>query len=162
MYRIGLGSDIHKFASKDSDKKLFLGGVEIPKGPPLEGHSDADVVLHAIGDALLGAAALGDLGEHFPSDAKNKDRSSVEILHQICRMVWDKGHKIVNVDVVIMAEEPKISPHRVDMIKKIAAVMNVNKNQVGVKATTCEGLGAVGRREGIFAQAVVLLEKRKI
>jgi 2-C-methyl-D-erythritol 2,4-cyclodiphosphate synthase len=137
-----------------------LGGVEIPHHSGLGGHSDADCVLHALCDALLGAVALGDLGEHFPSDDKNKNRSSLEILGEVCQKVWARGYKVVNVDVVIMADEPKIAPHREKMCEVIAPVLNIEKTAVSIKATTCEGLGAIGRKEGIMTQAVVLLEKK--
>jgi 2-C-methyl-D-erythritol 2,4-cyclodiphosphate synthase len=158
VFRIGLGIDIHRF---EAGRKLILGGVEIPHDQGLLGHSDADCVLHALCDGLLGACALGDLGQHFPSNPENKDRSSVEILKEVCQKVWAKGFKIVNVDVVIMTEEPKISPFRQAICELVAAILNVEKNCVGIKATTCEGLGAVGRKEGLMAQAVVLLEKKK-
>lgn len=159
MLRIGLGSDIHKF---EAGRKLVLGGIEIPHTHGLLGHSDADVVLHALSDAILGAAALGDLGRHFPGDEKNKNRPSSEILKEVCKMIWDKGYEVVNADIVIMAEAPKIAGHRTKMREKIAEIMNVTKYDVGVKATTCEGLGAIGRSEGIYAQAVVLLKKREV
>jgi 2-C-methyl-D-erythritol 2,4-cyclodiphosphate synthase len=159
VYRVGLGCDIHKFKEK---RKLMLGGVEIKHTRGLDGHSDADVVLHALGDALLGAAALGDLGQHFPGNEINKDRASHEILREICVMVASKGFKIINADVVVMAEEPKLSPYRDEMVLKISEILNVEKNFVGIKATTCEGLGFVGRQEGIMAQAVVMLEKRQV
>lgn len=157
MLRIGLGSDIHRF---EKGRKLVLGGVEIPHTHGLEGHSDADVVLHALSDALLGAAALGDLGKYFPGDDKNKNRNSIEILKEVCALVWEKGYKVVNTDIVIMAEAPKLAGYRAMMQEKISEALNVTRQQVGIKATTCEGLGAIGRSEGIYAQAVVLIEKR--
>lgn len=138
----------------------MLGGVEIPHTHGLEGHSDADVVLHALSDALLGAAALGDLGKYFPGDDKNKNRNSIEILKEVCTLVWEKGYKVVNTDIVIMAEAPKLAGYRAMMQEKISEALNVTRQQVGIKATTCEGLGAIGRSEGIYAQAVVLIEKR--
>lgn len=156
MYRVGLGSDIHPF---ESGRKLFLGGVQIESNQGLKGHSDADVVLHAIGDALLGALALGDLGEYFPGDAKNKDRDSKEILREITALIWSKGYTVNNLDVVIMAEVPKISPHKDQMREVIAGILNIEKTAVGIKATTSEKLGSIGRSEGIFAQAVVMLVK---
>lgn len=157
MFRIGLGVDVHRF---EKGRKLVLGGVEIPHHSGLQGHSDADCVLHAIGDALLGAAALGDLGQHFPEDEKNKNRPSSEILTEICHKIWTKGYKVLNVDVVIMAEEPKISPYREIIADHVGPLMNLEKGCIGIKATTCEGLGAFGRKEGIMVQAVVLLEKK--
>ncbi len=156
MYRIGLGSDIHPFKA---GRKLVLGGVEIEYEKGLLGHSDADVVLHALCDALLGASSLGDLGEHFPADESNKDRPSTEILAEVCRKIWDRGLSVVNADIVIMAEEPKLDGHRDAMREIIATILNVDKFRIGVKATTCDKLGAIGRNEGIFAQAVVLLQK---
>ncbi|MBK9294481.1 MAG: 2-C-methyl-D-erythritol 2,4-cyclodiphosphate synthase [Oligoflexia bacterium] len=158
MFRIGLGSDIHKF---EKGRKLVLGGVEIPHTHGLMGHSDADVVLHALADALLGALALGDLGKYFPGDEKNKNRNSLEILKEVCTMVWEKGYKVVNTDIVIMAEAPKIAGYRAMMCEKISEALNINRHCVGIKATTCEGLGAIGRSEGIYAQAIVLLKEKK-
>jgi 2-C-methyl-D-erythritol 2,4-cyclodiphosphate synthase len=158
VFRIGLGTDIHRF---EAGRKLVLGGVEIPHDRGLLGHSDADCVLHALTDALLGACALGDLGQHFPSNPENKDRPSHEILREVCHKVWNKGFTVVNVDIVIMSEEPKLSPQREQMMESIAAILNVEKNCVGIKATTCEGLGTVGRKEGLMAQAVVLLREKK-
>ena len=156
MYRIGLGSDIHPF--KDGDK-IYLGGLEIEHSKALEGHSDADVVLHALADALLGASGLDDIGSYFPANEINRGRSSSEILVEVCHMIWDRGYTVVNTDIVIMAEETKIAPHREAMREAIARLLNVDKHQVGIKATTCEKLGSIGRSEGIFAQAVVLLKK---
>ncbi|MDZ4676880.1 MAG: 2-C-methyl-D-erythritol 2,4-cyclodiphosphate synthase [Oligoflexia bacterium] len=157
MYRVGLGSDIHRF---ETGRKLVLGGVEIPHSKGLLGHSDADVVLHSLCDALLGASALGDLGTFFPGDEKNKDRPSSEILSEVCRRVWDMGYQIINADIVIMAEKPKLTEYKELMKTKIAALMNVQPHCVGVKATTGEGMGAIGRSEGIFCQTVVLLKLR--
>jgi 2-C-methyl-D-erythritol 2,4-cyclodiphosphate synthase len=157
VFRIGLGTDIHPF---EKGRKLMLGGVEIPHDKGMSGHSDGDCVLHAIGDALLGAAALGDLGEHFPPNEENKNRPSSEILNEICLKVWAKGFRILNVDVVIMTEEPRISSHREKMQEHIAPLLNIDKSAVGIKATTCDGLGAIGRKEGVMTQAVVLLEKK--
>lgn len=156
MFRIGLGFDIHKFAE---GRPLYLGGILLDAPRGLLGHSDADVVLHALSDALLGAAALGDLGQHFPENETNKDRPSSEILREVCAKIWDRGYKLINADIVIMAEEPRLAPYREAMVEKISAILNVNQNCIGVKATTCEGLGAVGRAEGIAANAIVLLEK---
>jgi 2-C-methyl-D-erythritol 2,4-cyclodiphosphate synthase len=159
VYRIGLGTDIHRL---ESGRRLVLGGIEIPYERGLQGHSDGDSVLHALGDALLGAAALGDLGQHFPATAENQNRASAEILHEICLMVWSKGYKVVNADIVIMAEEPRLSDYRDGMAQTIANILNVEKNVIGVKATTCDGLGTIGRKESIAAQAVVLLEKKRL
>jgi 2-C-methyl-D-erythritol 2,4-cyclodiphosphate synthase len=158
VYRIGLGIDIHRF---EAGRKLVLGGIEIPHDRGLAGHSDADCVLHALCDGLLGACALGDIGQHFPPNEENKDRSSIEILKVVCQMVWARGFKIVNVDLVMMAEEPKLSPFRDSMAELLAPILNIERSCVGIKATTCEGLGSIGRKEGLMAQAVVLLEKKK-
>jgi 2-C-methyl-D-erythritol 2,4-cyclodiphosphate synthase len=158
VFRIGLGIDIHRF---ETGRKLVLGGIEIPHDKGLLGHSDADCVIHALCDALLGASALGDLGQYFPPSDENKDRSSIEILNEVCQMVWTKGLKVINVDLVIMAEEPKIAPYREQMAELLAPILNIEKSVFGIKATTCEGLGTIGRKEGIMVQAVVLLEKKK-
>ncbi|MCC6278438.1 MAG: 2-C-methyl-D-erythritol 2,4-cyclodiphosphate synthase [Oligoflexia bacterium] len=157
MFRIGLGSDIHPFKK---GRDLVLGGVVIPHDKGLDGHSDADALLHALSDALLGACALGDLGKYFPGDKKNKNRSSLEILAEVAQLVWEKGFSIVNADMVVMAEEPKIMRYTSEMVQNIGRVLNVPAQNIGIKATTCEGLGAIGRAEGIFCQAVVLLRER--
>ncbi len=159
MFRVGLGSDIHKFAD---NRKLILGGVEIPYAQGLMGHSDADVVLHAISDALLGAAALGDLGKYFPSDEKNKNRASSEILREVCQMIWAKGYGVGNVDVVVTTEAPKLSGYRGKMKDKIATILNISRFEVSVKFTTTDGLGTIGRGEGVHAQAIVLIKKREM
>jgi len=158
LYRIGHGIDIHKL---QAGHKLVLGGVEIPHKEGLVGHSDADVVLHALCDALLGAAALGDLGTHFPMDAKNKGRSSLEILGETAQLVWDAGWHVVNVDCTLLAEVPKIVPHRDKMRENIARTLNMETPSVSMKATTNEGLGFVGRREGMECHAVVMLKRRE-
>ena len=158
MFRIGHGIDIHKLKF---GRKLILGGVEIPHKEGLDGHSDADVVIHAVGDALLGAAHLGDLGEHFPNDEKNKDRSSLEILSEIARMVWREGWHVVNVDITLLADAPKIAEHKQRMESNIATFLNIEAGAVNMKATTSEGLGFVGQREGMECHAVVLLQKRE-
>jgi 2-C-methyl-D-erythritol 2,4-cyclodiphosphate synthase len=158
VYRIGLGTDIHPF---EAGRKLVLGGIEIPYTAGLAGHSDADCVLHALCDGLLGASSLGDLGHHFPANDENKDRSSSDILREVCSKVWALGYGVVNTDIVIMCEAPKLSPYREAMCANIAALINVEVHCVSVKATTCDGLGSIGRKEGIAAQAIVLLEKKK-
>jgi 2-C-methyl-D-erythritol 2,4-cyclodiphosphate synthase len=155
--RIGFGYDVHAFAP---GRRLVLGGVEIPHEVGLLGHSDADVVLHALGDALLGAASLGDLGDLFPpSDAQWKDADSLELLRQIMARVQARGWDVVNVDIAVLAEAPKLAPHRPLMRERIAAALGVDSDRVGIKATTNEGLGFVGRREGIAAMATVLLQR---
>jgi 2-C-methyl-D-erythritol 2,4-cyclodiphosphate synthase len=154
--RMGIGYDIHK---KAKGRKLVLGGVTFEGETGLEGHSDADVLLHAIGDALLGALALGDLGEFFPpEDARWKDASSLTLLGLIRSMLHGKAAKIVNVDATVVAEKPKLMPQRDAMRVSIAKALRIGANQVSVKATTNEGLGAIGHDEGIAAWAVVSVE----
>jgi len=154
--RIGMGYDIHRIAA---GKPLVLGGVRIESEWGLEGHSDADVVLHAIGDALLGAASLGDLGTHFPpGDPQWKGASSLDLLRRISTKLGDVGAKIANVDAMLVAEAPRIAPHRDAMRERIAEALGITPGQVSVKATTNEQLGALGRREGLAAMAVVLVE----
>lgn len=159
MFRIGLGTDTHKFKA---GRKLVLGGIAIPHSKGLEGHSDADVVLHAVADALLGALALGDLGTFFPADEKNRSRSSSEILTEVVQLVWDRDFVVENLDLVVMAEEPRLGDYKLKMAEAIGLILDVSAHQVGIKATTCEGMGFIGRGEGIFAQAVVLLRKRML
>jgi 2-C-methyl-D-erythritol 4-phosphate cytidylyltransferase/2-C-methyl-D-erythritol 2,4-cyclodiphosphate synthase len=150
--RTGMGFDVHAFAG---DGPIMLGGIEIPHGRGLAGHSDADVVLHAITDALLGAAGLGDIGEHFPpSDPQWKDADSSLFLKHAVDMLHSKGALIDHLDCTVIAEEPKIGPHRAAMRERIAGITGLGFNQVSIKATTTEGLGFIGRREGIAAQAV--------
>jgi len=155
--KIGIGFDAHRFAQ---GRKLIIGGVEIPHTKGLLGHSDADVLLHAICDAMLGALALGDIGAHFPpSDPKYKGISSLLLLQHVTALMAEKGYSINNIDSVIMAEEPKMAPHIGAMRRAIATATNTEMENVGVKATTTEGMGFTGRGEGIAAQAVVLLSK---
>jgi 2-C-methyl-D-erythritol 2,4-cyclodiphosphate synthase len=157
-YRMGLGYDVHRLVS---GRSLVLGGVRIPFPQGLAGHSDADVLAHAIGDALLGAAALGDLGRHFPdSDPRFKDISSLKLLAAICSMVHREGYRIANVDATLVAEQPKLAPYLEAMQTSLAEVLQVSPGQIGIKATTTEGLGFAGRREGLAAYAVALLEKK--
>ena len=155
--RIGYGYDVHRLIE---GRKLILGGVEIEFEKGLDGHSDADVVLHAICDAMLGAAALGDIGEHFPPDnPKYKDADSRELLEQVHRKVKEGGWShIENIDVTIMAERPKLSKFKALMKEEIARLLEIDSSRVNIKATTTEGLGAVGRQEGIAAVAVCLLK----
>ena len=153
--RIGIGLDLHRFVS---GRKLILGGVEIPYAKGLEGHSDADVLTHAICDALLGAAGLGDIGLHFPpSDSEFRDISSLELLRRVCGMLKQRGFAIVNVDAVLVLEEPKVAPFFPSMKEKLASVLEIPPERINLKATRPEGLGALGREEGVFAQAVALL-----
>ena len=141
-------------------RDLVLGGVKIPHSQGLSGHSDADVLVHAIGEAILGALSLGDLGKHFPdTDPKYKGISSLKILSSICDMVIKENARIVNIDSSIVAAEPKLSGHIIKMRENIAGVLKIPVDQISVKATTTEGMGFAGRKEGISAYAVVLIEK---
>jgi 2-C-methyl-D-erythritol 2,4-cyclodiphosphate synthase len=154
--RVGIGYDIHR---KADGRQLMLGGVAFKDERGLEGHSDADVLLHAVGDALLGAIALGDLGQHFPpGDPKWKDASSSSLLRLIRAMLDGHSAKIVHVDATVIAERPRIAPVRDQMRVAIAKALRVGVKQVSVKATTHEGLGAVGRDEGIAAWAVATVD----
>ncbi len=153
--RVGQGFDVHQLVE---GRRLIIGGVEIPFAKGLLGHSDADVLLHAICDALLGAAALGDIGTHFPdSDARYKGIDSRELLRRVAALVKKKGLSIGNVDATIIAQAPRMAPHIAGMVANIAADLGVAKERVNVKATTTEQLGFTGRGEGIAAQAVCLV-----
>ena len=153
--KVGQGFDVHQLVA---GRKLIIGGVEIPHEKGLLGHSDADVLLHAICDALLGAAALGDIGRHFAdSDARYKNIDSRILLREVARMVTNKGFHIGNVDATIIAQAPRMAPHIEKMVENIAADLGVAMGAVNVKATTTENLGYTGRGEGIAAQAVALL-----
>jgi len=153
--RVGQGYDVHQLVA---DRKLIIGGVEIPHEKGLLGHSDADVLLHAICDALLGAAALGDIGRHFAdADAKYKNIDSRILLRESLHLVRDQGFRVGNVDATIIAQAPKMAPHIFQMVDNIAADLRIERSAVNVKATTTEKLGLTGRGEGIAAQAVVLL-----
>ena len=139
-------------------RRLVLGGVEVPHDRGLAGHSDADVVLHAIADALLGAVALGDIGQHFPdTDPAFQDADSAELLTEVGRLVGEAGYRPVNVDVTIMAQRPRLATHIPQMRRRIAGILQLDERAVSVKATTTEGLGLLGREEGIAAEAVALL-----
>ena len=156
MSRVGIGYDAHRLVP---GRPLVIGGVTIPHDTGPAGHSDADVLLHAIIDALLGAAALGTIGEHFPDDDPQYEGvSSLELLSMTAALVEDHGRTIVNVDSVVIAERPRLQPHLARMAALIAETLGLDQDLVGVKATSPEGLGALGRQEGIAAQAVVLLE----
>ncbi|MCG0275927.1 MAG: 2-C-methyl-D-erythritol 2,4-cyclodiphosphate synthase [Thermosediminibacteraceae bacterium] len=155
--RIGIGYDAHRLVE---GRKLVLGGVEIPFEKGLLGHSDADVLIHAINDALLGAAALGDIGTHFPdTDPAYKDIKSLLLLEKVGKMLRQEGFEVVNIDSVICAEKPKLAPFIDKMRENIANALNIAKEEVSVKATTTEGMGFEGRGEGISAQAVCLIKK---
>jgi len=158
--RVGLGVDVHAFAAPEEGRRLVLGGVEIPSDRGLLGHSDADVLAHAITDALLGAAGLEDIGHYFPDiDERYRDADSIEVLREVRGLVgvsWG----IANVDAVVICERPKIRDHREAMRKNLAAALGIEATRVGVRGTTTERLGFPGRGEGIAAQAVCLLERR--
>jgi len=157
MIRVGQGYDVHRFGEGDS---IILGGVTIPYEQGLEAHSDGDVVLHALSDALLGAAALGDIGKHFPdTDPEFKGADSRVLLRHIYSVVQAKGYRLINADITIIAQAPKMSPHTAAMCENIAADLQVDIDFINVKATTTEKLGFEGRKEGIAVQAVVLIEK---
>ncbi len=153
--RIGQGYDVHQLVE---GRKLIIGGVDIPYEKGLLGHSDADVLLHAICDALLGAAALGDIGRHFSdTDAKFKNIDSRILLREVAHLVREQGFRVGNVDATIIAQAPKMAPHIAHMVANIAADLRVEKSAINVKATTTEKLGLTGRGEGIAAQAVAML-----
>ena len=157
MYRIGQSSDIHKLVK---DRKLILGGVEIKSEVGLLGHSDADALLHAIAEAIIGALALNDLGHHFPdNDEKYKDISSLKILEEVYKLMINNGYEIVNVDSLIMIENIKMKPYINMMKENIAKTLNTSISNVNVKATCAEKLGFIGKGEGVMAQAIVLLKK---
>lgn len=156
--RIGHGYDVHRFAP---DRKLILGGVEIEHEMGLLGHSDADVLTHALMDAMLGAAALGDIGLHFPdNDDSFKGISSILLLERVKKIVEEKGYVLTNADITVVAQAPKLRPYIDEMVEKIATVLGCEKDRINIKATTEEKLGFTGRKEGIAAHAVVLLEKK--
>ena len=158
MFRIGHGFDVHKFSEPKENAHIIICGVHIPYDSELIAHSDGDVALHALSDALLGAAALGDIGHHFPdTDAQYAGANSRDLLKQVVRSVKAKGYSIANVDLTIMAQAPKMAPHIEIMRKNIAQDLDVKFDQVNVKATTTEKLGFVGRKEGIAVESVALL-----
>lgn len=155
--RIGQGYDVHKLVE---DRKLILGGVDIPYEKGLLGHSDADVLVHAVMDALLGAAALGDIGRHFPDNSDDfKNISSLILLDKVFNLLKDKGYTTINIDATVIAQRPKLASHIEDMRKNIANALQCDVDQINIKATTEEGLGFTGTGEGIAAQAVCLIEK---
>lgn len=155
--RIGIGYDVHRLVE---DRKLIIGGVEIEYNRGLLGHSDADVLIHAIMDSILGALALGDIGKHFPdTDKMYKDISSINLLKIIYQLMREKGYKINNIDCVIIAQRPKLAPYIEDMRLTICKVLNTSKDNINIKATTTERLGFEGREEGIAAQVVCTIDK---
>lgn len=156
--RFGIGYDVHKLVR---ERKLILGGVQVPYELGLEGHSDADVLVHAIMDALLGAAGAGDIGRHFPdTDAKFRGISSLVLLKEVARVLADRGYEVGNIDSVIVAQRPKLAPFIEEMAGNIASALRVDRDLVNVKATTTEGLGFTGTGEGIAAYAVIGLNKK--
>jgi len=157
MIRCGIGYDVHRLAA---GRKLILGGVEIPHSRGLEGHSDADVLSHAIADALLGAIGAGDIGQYFPNtDESIRGMSSLDILRQVTTVLAENNACPINVDTTILAEAPKIAPHIPAMRKIIGQAIGLNESRIGIKATTNEGLGAIGRGEGIAAMAIATVEQ---
>jgi 2-C-methyl-D-erythritol 2,4-cyclodiphosphate synthase len=155
--RIGTGYDIHRLVE---GRKLVLGGVEIPFEKGLLGHSDSDVLTHAICDALLGAAALGDIGAHFPdSDPRWAGASSLEFLAHAVELITERGYSIANIDATVLAERPKLRPHIQAIRERLASVLSVDADRINVKAKTNEGLGSIGRNEAMAAQAVVLIHR---
>ncbi|WP_052254930.1 2-C-methyl-D-erythritol 2,4-cyclodiphosphate synthase [Salinicoccus sp. YB14-2] len=157
MIRIGHGFDVHAFAD---DRPLIIGGLNIPHDRGLAGHSDADVLLHTVADAILGALALGDIGKFFPdTDEQYKDMDSKILLAEVVQKMHDEKYKIGNIDAVIMAEAPKFRPHIDDMRASVATILKTSISNVNIKATTTEKMGFVGRKEGVTSEAVVLLTK---
>jgi 2-C-methyl-D-erythritol 2,4-cyclodiphosphate synthase len=157
MYRVGIGYDAHRLVE---GRKLILGGVEIPYSKGLLGHSDADVLVHAVCDSILGALSLGDIGEHFPdSNPEFKGISSLLLLKRVAELVRERGYEVVNVDCVLVAQRPKLKPFKRKMEENIASALGISPSQVSVKATMTEGLGFEGREEGISAKAVALLKR---
>ncbi len=155
MFRVGIGYDAHRLVE---GRRLVIGGIEIPYDKGLLGHSDADVLLHAICDALLGALGLGDIGELFPdSDEKLKGISSILLLKEVSSLVKSKGYRVLSVDSVVVAQRPKLKPFRRQMVERISSTLEIDPSRVSVKFTTTEGMGFEGRQEGISAQAVVLV-----
>ena len=156
--RIGMGYDVHKLVP---NRDLIIGGVNIPFELGLLGHSDADVLLHAIMDSILGAAALGDIGKHFPdTDDRFKGISSILLLENVGNLLKDHGYKIINIDATIIAQKPKMLPHIDKMRENVAKALNIDLNQINIKATTEEGLGVTGKLEGISSQSICLIAEQ--
>jgi len=157
-FRIGLGYDVHPF---EEGRELILGGVKIDSKKGLKGHSDADVLLHSITDALLGSLALGDIGTHFPdTDPAFKDADSSLLLQKSYRLIKDHGYVLVNADVTVIAENPKLNPYMDKIRKRVAEILSCLESQISIKATTSEKMGFVGREEGIAVHAIVLVEEK--
>ncbi|WP_312473885.1 2-C-methyl-D-erythritol 2,4-cyclodiphosphate synthase [Neobacillus sp.] len=160
MFRIGQGFDVHQLTE---GRPLIIGGITIPYEKGLLGHSDADVLLHTVSDACLGAIGEGDIGKHFPdTDAKFKDADSAKLMEHVWQLVKDKGYELVNADCTIIAQKPKMAPYIEQMRVRIAELLDASPEQINVKATTTEKLGFTGRGEGIASQVVVLLKKKNI
>ena len=160
MIRVGQGFDVHRFAAPEDQRTLILMGCEIPHDRGLAGHSDADVMLHALMDALLGAAGLGDIGQHFPdTDPAYKGADSAQLLEGVMGDLAERGWRVVNADICLIGERPKIGPHRERMREVVAPLLGLSPEALNVKATTTERLGFTGRGEGLAAQAVVLIER---
>jgi len=158
--RIGHGYDAHRFAEPEDNKPLVLGGVTIPHDRGLLAHSDGDALIHALCDAILGALALGDIGKHFPdTDAAYKNADSANLLKHVVKLMQEKGWSVVNADMTILAQAPKMAPHILAMRQRLAELLCVDVDAVNVKASTTEGMGFVGRREGLETHAVVLLSR---
>jgi len=158
--RVGQGFDVHGFAGPEEHRPLVLMGCEIPHDRSLAGHSDADVMLHALMDALLGAAGLGDIGQHFPdTDPAYKDADSARLLTRVVDDLAERGWQVVNADICLIGERPKIGPHRQRMRDRVAPMLGLSPDALNVKATTTEKLGFTGRSEGLAAQAVVLIQR---
>ena len=158
MIRVGMGYDVHRLTE---DRDLILGGVKIQWKKGLLGHSDADVLIHAVMDALLGAAALGDIGKHFPdTDPAYKGISSILLLERVTKLLREKGYEIGNIDATIIAQKPKMAPHIAQMKENMSKAMGIDSSRLNIKATTEEGLGFTGREEGIASQAICLLEEK--
>jgi 2-C-methyl-D-erythritol 2,4-cyclodiphosphate synthase len=158
--RVGQGYDVHPF---QEGRRLVLGGVTFENEAGLAGHSDGDVLTHAVIDALLGAAALGDIGSHFPSsDERLRGSDSIELLKQVTKLIGGAGYVIVNVDATLLAERPRIAPRVPEIRQRLALALGVSSSQVSIKATTADGLGSIGRAEGIAAQAISLIEEQSV
>jgi len=159
-FRVGQGFDVHRFSEPEEGRPMMLMGIQVPYDRGLKGHSDADVMLHALMDALLGAAGLGDIGKHFPdTDPAYKGADSAKLLEQIMTSLQGRGWSVVNADVCLIGERPKLGPHREAMRERIAPILGIPVEDLNVKATTTEKLGFTGRGEGLAAQAIVLIEK---
>lgn len=155
--RVGLGYDSHRFAD---GRRLVLGGVEIDHAQGLAGHSDADAVAHAVTDALLGACALGDIGRHFPpTDETWRDADSIDLLHRAGLLAAEQNYQVVNIDVTVICEAPRIGPHAADMCARVAGALGIAPGAVSIKGKTNEGMGWIGRGEGVAAMAVVLVDR---